>query len=86
MKKDKVKVLIKPQSSTELREEFLNRFGEKCEFIFPDMDGDISAAEVIIGEPDKEEILAASRLKWIQLTWAGADKYTKMQDFPEDVH
>ena len=85
MKKDKVKVLIKPQSSTELREEFLNRFGEKCEFIFPDMDGDISTAEVIIGEPDKEEILAASRLKWIQLTWAGADKYTKMQDFPEDV-
>lgn len=85
MKKDKMKVLVKPQCSTELREKFLNRFGEKCEFLFSDMDGDSSTAEVIIGEPEKEEILAASGLKWIQLTWAGADKYTKMQDFPKDV-
>ncbi len=36
-------------------------------------------AEVIIGEPDEAELQQAENLKWLQITWAGADKYTNMQ-------
>ena len=39
----------------------------------------------MIGEPEEEEILKAENLRWIQLTWAGADKYTKMKAFPTGV-
>ena len=45
----------------------------------------IAAAEVVIGEPEEAEILKAENLRWIQLTWAGADKYTKMKAFPTGV-
>ena len=39
----------------------------------------------MIGEPEEEEILKAENLRWIQLTWAGVDKYTKMKAFPTGV-
>ena len=42
-------------------------------------------AEVIIGEPTGEELELAPQLKWLQITWAGADKYTKAPFFPPDV-
>ena len=41
-------------------------------------------AEVIIGEPDEAELQQAENLKWLQITWAGADKYTKMQNIRRD--
>lgn len=40
--------------------------------------------EVIIGEPDEAELQQAENLKWLQITWAGADKYTKMQNIRRD--
>ena len=36
----------------------------------------ISEAEVIIGEPAPELLPQATHLKWMQITWAGADRYT----------
>ena len=36
--------------------------------------------DAVIGEPEREEILAMSSLRWIQITWAGADKYMRMKD------
>ena len=42
-------------------------------------------AEVIIGEPNQEELELASMLKWLQLTWAGADRYTRNPGFPAGV-
>lgn len=44
---------------------------------------EIQNAEVIIGEPDRSLLDSAKKLKWMQITWAGADRYTK--DFPENV-
>lgn len=44
---------------------------------------EIKNAEVIIGEPDRRLLDSARNLKWMQITWAGADRYTK--DFPENV-
>jgi len=42
-------------------------------------------AEVIIGEPTGEELEMAPLLKWLQLTWAGADRYTRNPGFPAGV-
>ena len=44
----------------------------------------IADAEVIIGEPSMEELSEAKRLKWVQMTWAGADRYLS-GGFPKGV-
>lgn len=36
---------------------------------------EIADAEVVIGEPSIAELAAAKKLKWVQMTWAGADRY-----------
>lgn len=83
----KIKVLVKPQCDTEIRNRFMEKFEEKCELIFEyDETVDfITAAEVVIGEPEEAELQKAGNLRWVQLTWAGADKYTKMKTFPTGV-
>ncbi len=83
----KIKVLIKPQCDAEIRSRFISKFGEKCEFIFEDNESgnSVETAEVMIGEPEESEIQKAGNLRWLQLTWAGADKYTKMKAFPSGV-
>ena len=45
----------------------------------------LSTAHVIIGEPDLEDIKSNKNLEWIQMTWAGTDKYTCHKGFPEHV-
>lgn len=45
----------------------------------------IDKADVIIGEPDITLIRNAPKLKWIQMTWAGTDKYTRNPGFPLNV-
>lgn len=42
-------------------------------------------AEVVIGEPTVEEVKGAASLKWIQMTWAGTEFYTKEAEFPQDI-
>ena len=42
-------------------------------------------AEVIIGEPELSELELAPRLRWLQITWSGADRYTKGGVFPAGV-
>ena len=44
--------------------------------------GDI---EIIFGEPDIDTVNALPKLRWIQMTWAGANKYTSSPDYPADV-
>ena len=83
----KIQVLIKPQCNAEIQNQFATKFGDQCEFTFQGKETEdaIATAEVVIGEPEEEEILKAENLRWIQLTWAGADKYTKMKAFPTEV-
>ena len=83
----KIKVLIKPQCDAEIRDRFIMKFGEKCEFVFEENEtrDSITTAEVVIGEPEESELQKAENLRWVQLTWAGADKYTKMKTFPTGV-
>lgn len=42
-------------------------------------------ATAIFGEPTVEKVLRAENLRWIQMTWAGADRYTKDPAFPQSV-
>ncbi|MBE5877902.1 MAG: D-2-hydroxyacid dehydrogenase [Lachnospiraceae bacterium] len=42
-------------------------------------------AHVVVGQPDMELISDNQNLEWIQMTWAGTDKYTCNQGFPKHV-
>ena len=42
-------------------------------------------ADIILGEPDLSTIHAMKNLRWIQMSWAGANKYTYASDYPENV-
>ena len=46
---------------------------------------DCAKIEIILGEPDLRTIHAMKNLRWIQMTWAGANKYTSAPDYPEQV-
>lgn len=41
--------------------------------------------EVVFGEPEYSTIRCMKKLRWIQMTWAGANKYTSVPDFPDDI-
>lgn len=76
-------VLITAPCSDEIKlrlEEFKNR----CVFLFKDRKSDIGSAEVVIGEPRTERIREAKNLKFVQMTWAGADIYTR-GGFPQGI-
>lgn len=45
---------------------------------------DLTEAELIIGEPTMQEVHRAKKLSWLQMTWAGADRYQNA-GFPENV-
>jgi phosphoglycerate dehydrogenase-like enzyme len=74
----------------ERHREQLRRVGE-CRFVFgesltPEQRAQaISCADAIIGEPDLAEIKRADKLAWIQMTWAGTDKYTCIEGFPREI-
>ena len=41
--------------------------------------------DVILGEPSIETVLSMRALRWIQMTWAGANKYTSAENFPAHI-
>lgn len=45
----------------------------------------ISEASIIIGEPDIADIRDSKTLEWVQMTWAGTDKYTCHEGFPKQA-
>lgn len=76
-------VLITAPCSDEIKlrlEEFKNSYV----FLFKDRKSDIGSAEVVIGEPRTERIREAKNLKFVQMTWAGADIYTR-GGFPQGI-
>lgn len=44
---------------------------------------ELKDADVVIGEPEPALLHTAQNLKWMQITWAGADRYTRC--FPDGV-
>ena len=78
---ERINVWVKAPCDGRVRALLETRFGAVCRFRFADGEGfPESETEVILGEPDRAEILAAKRLRWIQLTWAGADRYAQNRD------
>lgn len=69
-------VLITAPCSDEIKLR-LEEFKNSCVFLFKDRKSDIGSAEVVIGEPRTERIREAKNLKFVQMTWAGADIYTR---------
>ena len=73
-----------------IRDRFSTQFGSQCHFTFINSSQTIPESllrhtDVIIGEPDEPDLLKAPRLKWLQLTWAGADKYARMKRLPSHL-
>lgn len=46
---------------------------------------DCANMEIVFGEPEHSTIRCMKNLRWIQMTWAGANKYTSTQDFPDNI-
>ena len=63
----KIKVLVKPQCDAEIRDRFITKFGEKCEFVFEENEtrDSITTAEVVIGEPEESELQKAGNFRYI---------------------
>lgn len=76
-------VLITAPCSDEIKLR-LEEFKSSCVFLFKDRKSDIGSAEVVIGEPRTEKIRQAKNLKFVQMTWAGADIYTR-GGFPQGI-
>lgn len=73
-----------------MKEKLIDEFKAEYEFCFAYGDEQLLEemlphTEIIIGEPDEDQIAKASELKWLQLTWAGTDKYDKMQNLPKNL-
>lgn len=47
--------------------------------------GELHNIEIILGEPENSTIRSMDKLRWIQMTWAGANKYTSVPGFPDNV-
>ncbi|MDO4965851.1 MAG: D-2-hydroxyacid dehydrogenase [Lachnospiraceae bacterium] len=45
----------------------------------------LDSIEIVLGEPDIDTVLAMKKLKWLQMTWAGANKYTTSPELFENI-
>lgn len=82
------KILVKVKTDKEIREEFRECFNNRAEIVFCEnkaSENDLETATVIVGEPTESELEICKKLKFVQLTWAGADKFLKMKNFPQNV-
>ena len=83
-------VLIMVPCDAQTQKQLQARFGDCCRFVFaadsPELlEETLPDAEIIVGEPDARQLAAAEKLRWLQLTWAGVDRYSRMGDFPKQV-
>ncbi len=46
---------------------------------------EFSNVEIVLGEPEYSTVQSMKNLRWIQMTWAGANKYTSVPDFPHNI-
>ena len=82
--------ITKPCVETE-RKQILSAVGAADKVLFFDSEqemlesGECANIDVVLGEPDLSTIHAMKNLRWIQMTWAGANKYTSAPDYPEKV-
>ena len=83
-----IKLLITVPCKPDVQDSLTREFSSQYEIVFAQDDPEIIArelktAEAVIGEPAPALLHTAPNLKWMQITWAGADRFTR--DFPENV-
>lgn len=83
-----IKLLITVPCKEEVKNALLAEFDATYAITFAEEDPAVIArelpdAEVVIGEPEPALLSGAKKLKWMQITWAGADRYTG--NFPSGV-
>ena len=83
-----IKLLITVPCKDAVREQLSGEFEKDYAITFAQGDNAVIEqalpdTEVVIGEPDPRLLPTAEKLRWMQITWAGADRYTG--DFPENV-
>lgn len=74
----KTSVWIMAPCDAQIREKWCRRFETQCEIFFGEKPLKLEDTEVIIGEPSAEVLSGAKKLRWLQITWAGADKYVSV--------
>lgn len=86
----RVIAIVKPCLERE-KEQVLSAVEKKDRVLFFDNEEallgseELEQIEIVLGEPDLSTIHAMKRLRWIQMTWAGANKYTSAPDYPADI-
>lgn len=81
----KTKVIVCTEHSEQSRADLLTRFGDKFDITFDEHAKTLGDAEICIGEPPLALVQQAEKLRWVQMTWAGTDVYTRRPGFPERV-
>lgn len=87
------KLLITARLAPEALERLRTAAGDEWEAAVCPQDGDepalreaLRSASVVIGEPSPALLSDAPRLRWVQMTWAGTDRYTRSEiPFPKGV-
>ena len=73
------------------RELILSYAGKEDKILFFDNEEqfinseDYTNVEIVFGEPEYSTIQSMKKLRWIQMSWAGVNKYTSIQNFPDDI-
>ena len=81
----KTKVIVCTEYSEQARAELLTRFDDRFDITFDEHAASLGDAEICIGEPPLALVQQAEKLRWVQMTWAGTDIYTRRTGFPERV-
>lgn len=80
-------LILAPCPST-VKQQLHQQFGDSFQISYADANAPkwaFEQADVIIGEPSILQIKTATNLKWLQITWAGTDRYTRNSDFPRHI-
>lgn len=59
--------------------------GGRCDLLRPDSPDAFARATCVFGEPTPQELARMPRVRWVQMSWAGADRYTAAPGFPRNV-
>lgn len=82
-----IELLVVAPGSAAIKQELTVRFSDRYHIVFadrktPGFEEYLANAEVILGQPHPKTLPNAPKLRWLQMTWAGVDRYTLREGFP----
>ncbi len=85
-----IRVLVTAPFCDAAKKKMTEDCGDICRFSFVnptarDYMEQLREAEVVIGEPELSDIFSAGNIRFIQMTWAGTEKYTAADNFPRGI-